>query len=121
MNAHHQAIVQSMRRYGLTKGYADYWGADINTYLSGNSIEFIAAKCRADGVHTYRWNMDDRVIHQPATRTFYLVDKASQQSDSCTVAMVERQLGTPAETIAIDSQALLLIYNDDITVRMLPG
>jgi hypothetical protein len=48
-------------------------------------------------------------------------DKAAQQSDSCTVAMGERQLGPSRESVAIGRQTLLLIYNDDITARMLPG
>jgi hypothetical protein len=120
-NAHDQAVVRVVRQYGLTKGYADYWSANIHTYLSGNAIQFIAARCGPHGMYPYLFNMDDRALQAPAARTFYLVDRTTQGSEACTLDEVRRQLGASAQTVAIDSQSELLIYNGDITARMAPG
>lgn len=117
-NAHDQAVVHSVRQYGLTKGYANYWSANIHTYLSGNSIQFIAARCGSSGMSPYRWIMDDRTLQMPAARSFYLIDETTQGSDACTRDQVQSQFGPPAQTVAIDSQTTLLIYNGDITLRM---
>jgi hypothetical protein len=117
-NARDFAIVRMAQQHGLTKGYADYWSGNINTYVSGYRIQFIPASCAPDGLHFYAWLVDDAVLRRQAAQSFYVYDSQAGGSAACGPATLNRQFGSPAEVIAIDNHTTIFVYNYDITVRL---
>ena len=110
-------IVDVARQNGLTKGYADYWQSNINTYLSHDRIDFIQVQCERSRLVPHRWLTDDGVYAKPATRTFYLWEGEGIGS-GCPYDELIQQFGEPAEQLPVVDGVRLLVYDYDLLGRM---
>lgn len=113
-NTANQVLIEAVRGQGLEKGYADYWSGNINTFLSGNEIDFIPVFCPEGGYVPYRWLIDDAILDKPATRTFFVEDPKSQIGKGCPAATAATQFGPPAATVPLGDGRRLLVYDHDI-------
>lgn len=110
-------IVNAVGSKGLTKGYAEYWSSNINTYLSEDRVDFIQVTCEESRVEPYEWLTDDGIHAKRASRTFYLWEGGDPES-GCGYDQVLRQFGEPAEVVPVTNGLKLLIYDYDLIRRM---
>jgi hypothetical protein len=110
-------IIHTLQENGLEKGYANYWQAGINTYLSNDQINALPAYCLDNGVSEFHWLIDESRFEQHATKSFYLYDPLLPQTANCSQDNVISQFGKPDKTLVIDGKTLL-IYSYDITAKM---
>lgn len=112
------ALISAVKKLGLTKGYGDYWDGNINTYLSGGSVEFLPVICTSSGKTVPRHLLDDGTLftnHSP--KSFYLVDSDLTDPASCSEQQVLAQFGQPQKQAAVGDKTIL-IYNHDIAADM---
>ena len=112
-NARNYVVIDAVRDSGLTKGYASYWSSNINTFLSGDRIDFIQVECAARRLRPYAWLTDNAILQKPARRSFYLYETHGPTS-ACSRDDVVRQFGAPAESRTIDATAELMVYDYDL-------
>lgn len=111
-------LIDAMKRQGLTKGYANYWDGNVNTYLSNGSISFLPVTC-ADSTVTQPLYLlvDTAQFSRPASRSFYIVDTSLTQPPTCPELQVVAQFGAPQRVLYVSGKKVL-VYNYDIGVRM---
>lgn len=116
-NSSNYKLISIIKKNHLTKGYANYWNGNINTYLSMNTINFLPVSC-INGL-TYEDNLliNQAVFHKQASRSFYIVEPSLSSPKSCSVQQISQQFGKPANTIYF-SDKIILIYNYDLANRM---
>jgi hypothetical protein len=118
-NAENREIARIVADHRLTKGYASFWNAGINQYLTRNKVLFIQSGCSPSaGVRPYRWLLNEQVLERPAKDSFYLFDPAASR---CTEADLARFFGEPRSTVQLIGQKRLLVYGYDISSRMRSG
>lgn len=106
---------------GLGKGYASYWNAQINTYVSRGRQLTIPVHC-VDGTLRIRiWLMDTAWMDKPAARTYLIRQPGDPALRGCGPTELTRQFGRPAETESLPGGQQLLAYDYDIASRMLTG
>ncbi len=106
-----------LRSSGLTKGYAQYWSANINTYLDNGRPTVVPIDCVAGQIKPLYWFMDDAAFRRPARASFYLYEDNVPQAVACPLAALEQDFGQPVRIITVNAHDSLLIYNYDIARR----
>jgi hypothetical protein len=112
--AKEDAILRTVQDHGLTKGYAEFWIADLFQYRSGGKVTVPEVIC-SDGQLWFRYWLTDTVrwrVH--ADRTFVLWDPVEVGLQGCTQAGIEAQLGVPAQRIPAAGGATVLVYDRDV-------
>lgn len=113
-NAANYVAIDAARSSGVSKGYAGYWSSNINTYLSGDRIDFIQVECAAPPrLRPYRWWSDEAILQKPSSRSFYLYE-ADNFSTACSREDVIRQFGEPAQVHVIDAKTELMVFDHDL-------
>lgn len=98
---------------GLTKGYTDFWEANIRTYLTGNTINFIAVVCGDDNrLYTHRWLTDIGISKKLVNGSFYYYNPQRRYTQNCTPEIIPKQFGNPVETIDVGGSKLLIFDYD---------
>jgi hypothetical protein len=115
-NADNLAVVDAVRASGITKGYAAYWAADINTYLADDRADVVPVRCYYDSLRFYHWLTDDAILRKPTARSFYLFEPGNRWT--CGHDAVVRQFGPPAQELAVDGVTSLMVYDYDIGSRL---
>lgn len=112
-------LIQTIKANGLTKGYANYWQAGINTYLSHDSINFLPAYCSGSTVMKFHWLIAEDQFNQPAQRSFFIFDPTAPvaATSDCSQAQIVAQLGTPSKTLVIDGKTIY-IFPYDISKKL---
>jgi hypothetical protein len=117
-NYENMTIISQARSLGLTKGYADYWDASINTYLAGGAPNVIAVDCPHGESVVFHWLMDDGPSLKPAKTSFYIYDKDRGAYGSCDDKVAARQFGPATKTVPISATATMYVYDYDITTKL---
>lgn len=112
-NALSYVVIDAVRQSGLTKGYAAYWSSNINTFLSGDRVDFIQVECADPQLRPYVWLNDDAILKKPASRSFYLYETDSATS-ACSRDEVVRQFGEPAQALPLNATTELMVYDYDL-------
>lgn len=112
-------IINSADDEGLTKGYASYWQANVNTYFSNGKITFLPAICDAGVTRQFRWLIDGSQFNKKSSLSFYLMDPDFTAPPSCTEDKLLSQFGKPKKIRMIGNKRML-IYDYDIGDRILP-
>lgn len=116
-NAVNYAIINQVKAAGVTKGYAAYWDGNINTYLSSLQLHFLPVICDGHSLLKMNWLVNKPEFNLPAKKTFYLYNATdkSPSVQACTPQLLSATAGiTPAQTIPINRDYTLYIYNGDI-------
>jgi hypothetical protein len=114
------ALIGQMKQRGLTKGYANYWQAGINTYLSKNEVLFLPVLCPNGETVPFHWLIDESRFKFTAKQSFYILDPDLPDPYPCSVEQITQQFGQPIETLTIANKKVL-IFNYDIYTRFRPG
>lgn len=112
-----RAIIATAAAHGATKGYAQYWDSNINTYLSSNSVKFIQANCVDGRTEPYYWVLNTNVLNVPAHRSFYLLRRPAASPLQCAPEAVVTQFGRPTQKLDVGRDYELWLYDYDITHR----
>lgn len=110
-------ILAELEKRHLTKGYANFWQAGINTYLSDNRVIVLPATCPAGQVQPFKWLLDTENYDLPAKKSFFIIDPAIEDQYACTETALSTQLGKPAEQVSVANRHIL-IYNYDVVSKM---
>jgi hypothetical protein len=117
-NSKNFAIIDAVRNERMTKGYAGYWQANINSYLSDNKIAFLPSLCDGNGqTLKFKWLVDGGQFNRPADRSFYVIDPSFPAPGVCTESQLSAQFGTPRKVLHIADKTILT-YEYDITSKM---
>ena len=122
-----QRIITLVHSYGLAKGYSNYGEANVDTYLSNYTTQYLSSVCVTDPngqskLKYYDLLSEEGVKHaMKVSKSFYLYfpDAGSQ----CDPTIITSQLGIPNQIITFSlnqsgEQAQLAIYNYDISSRL---
>lgn len=111
-NTVNDLVIRLLKDRGYTKGYANYWDANISTYLAGGHVSFLPSVCNDHRALKWHWLINDSGFDTKATKSFYYlnpdVPAACQHND------IPAQFGEAHETISIGNKTLFL-YDHDIT------
>jgi hypothetical protein len=111
-------FIDALKKRGVTKGYAGYWQANINTYLSKGEVTSLPSLCDGNGQTVkFKWLIDGEQFNKPAKKSFYLIDPYFPAPGVCTEDQLMYQFGEPEETLRIADKTLL-IFNYDISSKI---
>lgn len=116
-NGLNYALIGAVMSKGLTKGYANYWQGNINTYLSQGKVSFLPTQCDAGKTIKDNWLIDASAFNKQATASFYLYDPDIPQPPTCTLDQITQQFGTPRTTLTVGDK-LVFVYNYDILSKL---
>lgn len=116
-NALNFDIIKALENAGVYKGYANYWQANVNTYLSKGKVSVLPTICAPPITGRFYWLVDQSRYQQPATRSFYLYDPDISTPPTCSIEQIEAQIGAPQRSIRV-SNKIILLYDYDITSRI---
>jgi len=110
-------LISIIKANRLSIGYANYWNADINTYLSDGKINFLPVAC-VKGVSKKDYLLvNSNNFNLKADRFFYIVQPSLNSPASCSISEVHHQFGQPVKTIYFSGK-YILIYNSDLSQKM---
>lgn len=115
-NGEERAVIATLNRLGVHKGYAEYWDANISTYLSRGKQTVIAAQCRGHELIAYRWLRDTAAETKPASQSYLWIDASGPKL--CAADDLASQLGEPARVVQATQRSTLLLYDYDITKHL---
>lgn len=116
-NAENYTIINAVEKLDLTKGYGSYWDGDINTYLSGNKVQFLPVSCNNGQTEPFYWLINSRLFAQSASRSFYIIDPDFANPPTCSENQAIQQFGKPAFTLNVYDKKIL-VYNYDLQSKM---
>lgn len=117
-NLYNYNLINTIKKLGLTKGYAGYWNANINTYLSKNKIYFLPVICNNKNINVpYPLLDNSAMFKKPSQKTFLIVDNLEQRANLCSMSEIYNQFKKPQKIINLNGTKIL-IYNYDIIKAM---
>jgi hypothetical protein len=110
-------LLNDLSATGPAKGYAQYWSANINTYLTKGHPDVVPIDCTAGRIMPLLWFTDDANLRQSAARSFYLYEDNVPQAAACPPSALDQEFGTPVRIVRAGAHARLYLYNYDIRSR----
>ena len=97
-----QTIIKAAQDLGLSYGYTGYWSAGINTFLSGNKLQFIQVACADHMVLPQKWLASDSWFEEGnySGKTFLMMSGLG----GCSLEDVTKQFGKPFKVVSIPSE-----------------
>jgi hypothetical protein len=114
-NSLNYRIIDLLKTRGLTKGFANYWDANINTYFADSKVDFLPSVCQGKDAKKWHWLINDDAFNTSKAKTFYLLNP--DVPAACTTKDVANQFGPPEDILYIGDKKIY-IYNYDISSRM---
>jgi hypothetical protein len=115
-NSANYNLINAVKKLGLTKGYTAYPDGNINTFLSGDSIDFLPVTCETDGeTQPLKLLVDGSLYKQKAEKTFIIPDNVS--NPTCSERQIIAQFGMPNQSVWAGGETIL-IYNHDLVSNM---
>jgi hypothetical protein len=120
-NQPQEATVTMLQKLHLHKGYAEYWDAGIDRFLSRQTIDIINVECLGgtEPPSYYDGWSDKGLTEVPAKTTFYLLTQTDVSV--CSLTTLDALLGRPYRVVSVPSvtdPTEILIYNYDIGPRL---
>lgn len=110
-------IADEMKRRGYTKGYGEYWDANLVSFFSNREVIALPIGCMGSHhYHQYHWLVNINDFYKPADKSFLILKKGNPifNPDNCNV----NQFGPPVEIIHINDQYDLYAFNYDIGINL---
>lgn len=118
-NSLNYELVDAAKAHNLTKGYANFWQANINTYLSGDMVTFLPSLCDGNGVTAkFKWLTTEGQFNKKASSSFYFLSAYNNAPVTCSASDLIKQLGEPRQTLVLRS-GTLYIFDYDISDKLL--
>lgn len=118
-NESNYMLLDTVKQKGYTKGYAGYWTANINSYLSAGEVSILPYVCDEGIARTFLWLVDENRFNTPSDRSFIVLDVSGRETPQCTDKQVAKQFGEPLLAIRIREQ-VVYFYDYDIGKKLLP-
>lgn len=115
-NSENFRTIETLKERGYTKGYANYWDANISSYLSKGEIRFLPSVCSEGDLNAWHWLTDDASFAVKADKTFYVYN-SDNTLGPCTKDILDSQLGSPSEVLRSGRWSIFL-YDYDISTRI---
>jgi len=116
-NYNNYQLINIIKANKLSIGYANYWNANINTYLSAGKVKFLPVAC-VRGVSKKDYLLiNGHNFNLNASRSFYIVQPSLTSPVSCSTTQVQRQFGKPLKTIYFNAK-YIMIYNHNLASEM---
>jgi hypothetical protein len=112
-NARELQIIDAVRDRGLSRGYGDFWDANIVTYLSSFDIDLVPVGCAEGRTASYVWFVDSNRFAPRADRSFFVTTDHPNRS-TCPTDQVVAQFGSPIDRIQLSGTREVLIFDHDI-------
>jgi hypothetical protein len=116
-NYQNYLLIKAVINKGYSKGYANYWQGDINTYLSKGKVSFLPSLCAGSETEKFHWLINNAAFKKPAPKTFYLEDPDIVAPATCDISQIVAQFGPPASTEEVGDKTILF-YNYDISSKI---
>jgi hypothetical protein len=113
-------LIDAIASTGTYKGYANYWQANINTYLSSGRVRALSTLCDTGTTKPFLWLVDKSQFDIKADKSFYLYDPDITSPAICSLDELDAQFGKPSKTITVYDKTLLF-YDYDIVKKMPEG
>ena len=114
--------LQALRASGATKGFAQYWAANLYVHQSAGDLQVSEVVCgSSDRLQLRAFLTDTARLAVPARRTFLLWDPAAEVFHRCPRARIDAQLGPPSATLPAPRGTAVLVYPYDVTGRLDPA
>lgn len=117
VNTKNYQIIAVIKTLGLNKGYAEYWDGDINTYLSGDTINFLPVTCHEGKTQPLPLLVNGGSFTKKSGTTFFVIDPTHNNPSICSESQVVAQFGQPEKRIHVTNK-LILVYGYDLYTRM---
>jgi len=115
--ATNDTVIRAVEKAGYTKGYATFWNANLNTYLSDREVLFLPLTSQhGDGPVKYDFLINTPDFDVPATSTFFYVAPGADENrphDEAVAWWIDA-LGRPTRIETLPTGGTLLLYNRDI-------
>lgn len=108
-------LIDILKDRGYDKGYANYWDANISTYLSGGKVSFLPSVCNDHKALKWHWLINDNAFSKSSSKSFYYLNP--DVPAACQYDDVIKQFGEPQEVMPIGNKTLFL-YSHDITSQL---
>jgi hypothetical protein len=114
--AANDTLIRAVEDAGYSKGYATFWNANINTYLSGRKVLFLPVTSLGDRAARYDFLVNTPDFDVAARSTFLYVAPGVDEyrPHDKAIEFWTGVLGEPAETTELPTGGTLLFYNRDI-------
>jgi hypothetical protein len=118
-NVDNFVLIDSLEKHGLTKGYGQYWDANINSYLSKGSLTILPAVCINNTEQRFDWMINSALFSKHENnKTFFIYDRDfANSTPECSISEIEKQLGKPMQSYNISNETVF-IYNYDISSKI---
>jgi hypothetical protein len=116
-NSLNYKLITALKKEGVTKGYANYWEAGINTYLSRGAVEVLPVDCEFNNTKPLKWLVDLKRYEVPTKKTAILLDPHIESQAMCTYDQIITQFGTPSHELK-EYNISILVYDYDIYQKM---
>jgi hypothetical protein len=117
------ATIATLESLHLKKGYAEYWDAGIDRFLSRGHVDIVNVECFDPSNPIYfNWYSDKGMLNLHAEKTFYIL--APTNTSACSLTTLDRLLGPPARIVPVRTNYYpteIVIYDYDIGPRLLTG
>ena len=115
--------VTEIKSLHIHVGYAEYWDAGIDKFLSGESLDLINVEC-PDGSNPiyYNWESDKGMLDIRAGKSFYILSETDP--NVCSRATLDKLLGAPSRVVAVADSSdptEILVYDYNIGPRLFNG
>jgi hypothetical protein len=121
-NIDNYQVIGMLKSLGYTKGYAGYWDANINSYLSADSVRVLPSLCTGPKMTQWQWLINDDAFHKETDKSFYIYNPNApwpivSQGNLCDDTTLSKQFGSPVRKLAY-KQEVIYLYDYDITDRL---
>jgi hypothetical protein len=109
-----------LRTTGATKGFGEFWAADLYTQLSGGELMVSDVVCQDGRLHLRHWLTDSARSRVPARRTFLLWDPSAPGSRGCGAAQLVQQFGSAEDVQPAPTGGSVWVFASDVADRLGP-
>lgn len=104
------AIIEEAQDSGVAKGYASFWNANVNSYLSDRDVLFLPVDFDGTQFRAYGFLINLEDFDAPSPSSFVYVGN----SDIFTVEDVVAAMGEPTEVESVPGAGTLVYFDRDV-------
>ncbi len=112
-NAVERDLQRTIKQRNLTVGYGDYWHAQVVTYFSSTRIRAMSVTCLGHEFARDVTFADDRQFERSSDHMFFVFRPTTM--GTCTLYDVRTQFGSAAEEVRVTDDAIVLLFDHDIS------
>jgi len=114
-NILNDTVINTVKARGYTKGYANYWDANISTYLSAGKVSFLPSVCNDHKANKWYWLINDNAFDKKVQKSFYFLNP--DVPAACQAKDIDRQFGKATDIVRLGNKTLYF-YDYDISSKL---